>query len=105
MSKLELTAWVALAGFVGTLIVGVLTFIVNRRSSDDSRALGLINAGQVSLEAALDQANEDIQVLRGQVREMRAELNEALHHHDECERDRKALLAEIAEMRRRTGEQ
>lgn len=113
--------WVAMAALAGSAIAGLLTYLASRKTSDDSRAIGLINAGQVSLEAALKRATDEItesenrrkrdadeqtrQIaeLRNELAAVRAELDTALQLHANCERQRLKEAHELAELRLQIG--
>jgi hypothetical protein len=104
------TIWVAVAALAGSVIAAFFTWLASRKSSDDSRAIGLINAGQVSLEAALRRATDEIVDARAQIAQLRAELasvrielDRALQLHANCERERVREAHELAALRIELG--
>lgn len=97
---------VAIIAAFGAVLSALFTFYASRKSSDDSRAIGLINAGQTALEAALERTTSEIQdarsqieKLRDQLKQVRTDLQRALDLHAECERLRLMDSREIAELR------
>lgn len=102
---------VAVIAGVVAITTSLVAFFLNRRGGEDTWTLGLIHQTQESQKAALDTANaqlvrqdeklsrqEDlIQDLRDQVSAMRAELDQALRNHRECE-------AALLKLRHRFGE-
>jgi hypothetical protein len=97
---------VALLAAAAAFASGLFTFFASRRTSDDSRTIGLINAGQTALESALERSTEEVTDLRSQVGSMRSELGEvrteldrALSLHAECERMRVMDSDELRRLR------
>lgn len=96
---METAVVIALIAAGGAALSALFTFFASRRTSDDSRAIGLINAGQTALEAALERTTTEVEGLRKQLVQVRIELQGALDLHTECERMRVADSREIAELR------
>lgn len=109
---------VALVALTGATLTGVLTYLASRRTTDDSRAIGLINAGQVALEAALARTTAEvleserrrsrdaaehkrqIAALREELTAVRNELRRVLKLHADCERQRARDATELERLRR-----
>lgn len=92
------------------LIAALLTFFANRRSSTDTKAISLINAGQESLVKSLDRANVEIAAQgaalvasraesRAELAAVREDLAVALRHHEECEEARMMLTVEVHDLK------
>lgn len=103
---METAVLVALVSLGGSVVAGTFAFFASRRTSDDSHTIGLINAGQTALEAALERTTAEVMDARTQIAAMRADLSQvrkeldgALELHAECERMRFADAREIAELR------
>ena len=106
---------VASIAVVGTIIAAVLPIWRERQRDEDGNNLGVLTLGQESLLASLDRANaeitqqhetvrlqvREITALRGEVNELRSEVSNALEKFNDCEDDRLALTAEVADLRRR----
>ena len=97
---METAVVIAMIAASGAALSALFTFVASRRTSDDSRAIGLINAGQTALEAALVRTTAEVEALRKQLEQVRTELRGALDLHTECERLRVADSRELVELRR-----
>lgn len=103
---MEPSVLIALFALVAAVITAAFTFFASRRTADDSRTIGLINAGQTALEQALDRTTAEgvesrklITEMRAELAEVRRELDRALDLHSECERMRIMDSREIAKLR------
>lgn len=97
---------VAIVAAAAAGVSALFTFFASRRTSDDSHAIGLINAGQTALEAALERTTQEVHDSRKQIVSMRSELSEvrsdldrALSLHAECERLRLMDSRELTRLR------
>lgn len=100
-------AWVQLAGMIATLVAAAMTA---RNAHSANRSQDAANRSQADvahrttslteLEKALMFTGQQLDELRSEVRDQHIEIRDLQKAHEECERDKRSLRRELAQLRR-----